>query len=126
MHKVLYIEDNVVNIQLVGHMLRKSDFSMVHAMDGKTGLELAEQMEPDIIIIDYHMPDMNGIEVANLIKANPRLVNVPLIAFTADALPETYRACKEAGFNAYLNKPISKSLLLSTLMKLTTNQTIMD
>ncbi|RMG76383.1 MAG: response regulator [Chloroflexi bacterium] len=118
MHKVLYIEDNIVNIQLVQYMLRKSDFSVIHAMDGQTGLELAEQIKPDVIVIDYHMPGMNGLEVVEKIKSNPDLANIPLIALTADTLPETYRACKQAGFNAYLNKPLSRGLFLDTLNKL--------
>ncbi|PJF23314.1 MAG: hypothetical protein CUN56_01590 [Phototrophicales bacterium] len=118
MHKVLYIEDNIVNIQLVQYMLRKSDFSVIHAMDGQTGLELAEQIKPDVIVIDYHMPGMNGLEVVGKLKSNPDLANIPLIALTADTLPETYRACKQAGFNAYLNKPLSRGLFLDTLNKL--------
>lgn len=118
MHKVLYIEDNIVNIQLVQYMLRKSDFSMVHAMDGQAGLELAAQIKPDVIVIDYHMPGMNGLEVVARIKSNPDLANIPLIALTADTLPETHRACKQAGFNAYLNKPLSRGLFLSTLNRL--------
>lgn len=123
MSTVLYIDDNTINIQLVGHMLRKANLKMVHAIDGQEGLEMANQIEPDIIIVDYHMPGLSGVDVANRLKANPKLMHIPLIALTADSLPETYRACKEAGFSAYLNKPISKTLLINTITKLLENKT---
>ena len=105
MKTVLYIEDMMVNRRLVKKCLQMMDYKFVEAEDGYSGLQQARYEQPDIIIVDINLPDMNGIEVATTIRTLPGMENVPIVAVTAD--DSIQQQCIEAGFDAYLNKPLS-------------------
>lgn len=113
--KILYVEDNSQNMRLVRKMLSVAGYEMVEAPNGRTGLEVAEQEMPDIILMDINLPDIDGMEVARLLKANPRLAHIPVIALTANAMFGDRERFLAAGCDGYLAKPISKSELLNTV-----------
>ena len=118
MTTVLYIEDMMVNRRLVKKCLQMMDYNFIEAEDGYSGLQQARYEQPDIILVDINLPDMNGIEVAHKLREIPGMENVPLIALTADVTRSIEDQCLNGDFDAYLNKPISKSRLLSVVQQL--------
>ena len=116
--KVLYIEDMMVNRRLVKKCLRMMDYEFIEAVDGLTGIATARRDNPDVIIIDINLPDINGIEVAQHLRDDVNLAHVPLIALTADTTRTIEDECMNGNFDAYLNKPVSKSRLLSVIQQL--------
>ena len=118
MKTVLYIEDMMVNRRLVKKCLQMMDYKFIEAEDGYSGLQQARYEQPDIILVDIHLPDMNGLEVAHRLREIPGMENVPLIALTADVTRSIEEQCLNGDFDAYLNKPISKSRLLSVVQQL--------
>ena len=104
--RILLIEDNEQNRYLVAFILKASGWEVVHAVDGPSGLALAAESEPALILLDIHLPGMDGYEVARALRADPRLEAVPVIAVTSYAMAGDRERCLEAGCNGYLEKPI--------------------
>lgn len=113
--KILYIEDNPQNMRLVRKMLRVGGYDMLEALNGRKGLEIAEQEVPDLILMDINLPDIDGMEATATLKANAELKHIPIIALTANAMFGDRERFLEAGCDGYLAKPISKNELLNTL-----------
>jgi two-component system cell cycle response regulator DivK len=107
MTTVLYVEDNPANMRLVRRMLQADDMTMLEAPDGYTGLAIATEKKPDVILMDINLPDIDGLMVTQQIKANPELAHIPIIAVTAHAGDDRSRFF-EAGCDAYLAKPVSR------------------
>jgi CheY-like chemotaxis protein/nitrogen-specific signal transduction histidine kinase len=113
---VLYIEDNLPNLQLVEQILmRRSDINLHSAMQGSIGLELALQHQPDLILLDLHLPDMHGEEVLSRLRQDDALRNTPVIVISADATPRQIARLKEAGVVDYLTKPLNVRRFLQLL-----------
>ena len=117
--RILVIEDNEDNLALIRLLLERADYEVFAAMDGSTGLRLASQEQPDIILLDLAMPDMDGWEVAREIKANIRTKNIPIIAVTAHALPKDRDRALAAGCDAFIVKPFSIVKLIGEIENLT-------
>ena len=83
---------------------------MVHAPDGPTGLALAAESEPSLILLDIDLPGMDGYAVARALRADPKLGSVPVVAVTSYAMAGDRERCLEAGCNGYLEKPIDPQL----------------
>jgi two-component system, cell cycle response regulator DivK len=113
--KILYVEDNPQNMRLVRKMLRVGGYDMLEAMDGTSGLEVAAREQPDLILMDINLPDIDGMEVTNRLKADPTLRHIPVIALTANAMFGDRERFLEAGCDGYLAKPVSKNELLNTV-----------
>jgi CheY-like chemotaxis protein len=90
-------------------------YEVVTVADGKTALETARSQPFDIIVLDIRMPEMTGIEVVRLLKADPACAAVPVVALTAHALEHEREAALQAGFNVFLSKPVLPSNLLATV-----------
>lgn len=105
--RILVIEDNPTNLELLMFLLRASGHKPVAARDGVTGLRLAVDMLPDLIICDIQLPTIDGYEVARRIKQDERLKPITLVAVTACAMPADRERSLEAGFDGYITKPIS-------------------
>ncbi|MBI3776326.1 MAG: response regulator [Gammaproteobacteria bacterium] len=104
---VLYIEDNGVNLELVERMVaRHPQLVLISVLTGKEGLTLAPTLQPDLILLDINLPDFNGHEVLKQMRCMDALKHTPIVAVSADALPHEISRAIEAGFNAYLTKPI--------------------
>ena len=106
-HTVLYIEDNPANVKLVSHLLRKRQhISLLTAHEPEFGLELASAHNPNLILLDINMPQMDGYQLLKILQADPQLNSIPVIAITANAMPRDIERGLKAGFIDYLTKPL--------------------
>jgi signal transduction histidine kinase/CheY-like chemotaxis protein len=113
---LLYVEDNAPNMTLMRTILSTlSDVRLIEARDGATGLELAEQHRPDVIILDINLPDMEGHAVLERLRRSPGLAATPVLALSAAAAPHDVQRGLEAGFFRYLTKPLDVNRLLEAL-----------
>jgi signal transduction histidine kinase/ActR/RegA family two-component response regulator len=105
---VLYIEDNLANVQLVERILRSyPGVKLLTAMQGQVGLELARHHQPDLVLLDIHLPDVEGGVVLKQLRAEPALRETSVVILSADATRPQVRRLKEAGADEYLTKPIN-------------------
>jgi CheY-like chemotaxis protein len=109
--KILIIDDDVDTLKLVGLMLQKQGYQIVAANNGSQGLEQAETENPDLILLDVMMPDMDGYEVTRRLRANPLTANTPILMFTAKTQLDDKVTGFEAGVDDYLTKPTHPSEL---------------
>lgn len=109
---VLYIEDNPQNMRLVRKMLKVGGYHMEEAVDGLSGLEIAKEIMPDLILVDINLPDIDGTEVTDRLKNDPAMSHIPIVALTANAMFGDRERFLDAGCDGYLAKPISKKELL--------------
>jgi CheY-like chemotaxis protein len=113
---VLYIEDNLDNLALLEEIVAyRPQVRLLSAMRGELGLELARQHQPDLILLDVHLPDMKGDEVLRQIKADPQLQDKPVIVLSADATPHQIERLRAGGARDYLTKPIDVPRVLALL-----------
>ena len=104
---VLYVEDNPANIEVVTRFLRgKPGTSLTSEASGQAGLEAAARDQPDMILLDLHLPDMHGDRVLGELKAEPATAGIPVVVLSADASPGVVRRLLASGAFAYLTKPI--------------------
>jgi len=108
-NNVLYIEDNPDNMRLVQRALEARGYHLLQAMDGLTGVEVAEREDVDLILLDINLPDIDGYEVARRLRNSSKsaLLHTPIIAITANALKGDAEKALEAGFVVYLSNPIN-------------------
>jgi CheY-like chemotaxis protein len=104
--RILIIEDNVPNLELVEYLLRSAGYVTLAAWDGAEGVRIAREKRPDLVVCDLQMPLMNGYEVLARILEDPALRTIPLIAVTAFSMPGDADEALAAGFHGYLSKPI--------------------
>ncbi len=117
--KVLYIEDNLSNVALVEHLLSFSpSIELLSAASGGAGLDIALDQRPDLILLDLHLPDMEGYGVLQRIRANPQTADTPVAVISADATPGQVERLLAAGANAYLTKPLDVREFLSKVYEL--------
>jgi CheY-like chemotaxis protein len=113
---VLYIEDNLSNLKLVERLLeRLPDVRLIPAMQGMLGLELARQHQPDLILLDLHLPDVHGREVLEKLKQDPATAAIPVVVLSADATASQVERLLAAGAADYATKPIDVEWLLDTI-----------
>lgn len=105
--RILIIEDNQTNLDLMTFLLKSFGHTPLSAHDGAGGLALAHREQLDLIICDVHLPTIDGYEVARQLKNDPKLCQVPLIAVTALAMVGDRDKVLAAGFNGYIAKPIA-------------------
>ena len=116
---VLYIEDNLSNLRLVEQILRhRPAFTLVAAMQGRLGLELACEHQPALILLDLHLPDLPGQEVLRRLRAESRTQAIPVVVLSADATPGHVERLRAAGADAYLTKPLDVQQFLGVLDEL--------
>ncbi|MFZ2493871.1 MAG: response regulator [Thermoanaerobaculia bacterium] len=104
--RILLIEDNEQNRYLVTFLLAGRGWEVIHAVDGPSGLALAAETDPALILLDIQLPGMDGYAVARALRKDPKLAVVPLIAVTSYAMAGDRERCLEAGCSGYLEKPI--------------------
>jgi len=103
---ILYIEDNAGNRMLVKRILEAEGFSVTEATDGPTGLEMAAQTQPDLILLDINLPEIDGYDLARRFRDTPGLQQVPILAITANVMQGDRERTLEAGCDGYIQKPI--------------------
>ncbi len=110
---VLYVEDNLSNLRLVELILkRRPAVRLIVAMQGRLALELAREHDPDLILLDVHLPDIDGDEVLRRLQADPRTRAIPVVVVSAEATPAKIERFLAAGAQAYLTKPLDLSRVL--------------
>lgn len=112
--KVLHIEDNLSNLTLIERILqRRGAVDVIAAMQGRLGITLARENRPDLILLDLHLPDLNGAEVLNELKGDPLTASIPIIVVSADATAGQIQRLLAQGATAYLTKPLDVEQLLA-------------
>ncbi|HCR71487.1 MAG TPA: hypothetical protein DIW23_08600 [Anaerolineae bacterium] len=105
--KILLVEDNQANILTIGEYLENYGYEIVVANDGLQAIEKANEINPDVILMDIQMPVMDGLEATRRLRSDVRFASVPIIALTALAMPGDRERCLEAGATEYMSKPVS-------------------
>lgn len=120
MTRILLVEDDEMNRDIISRQLRWDGFQIIIATDGRQALEIAQAERPDLILMDMGLPIMTGWEATALIKADPGLRHIPVIALTAFAMAEDRARSLESGCDAYETKPINFTRLLAIIRRLLT------
>ena len=120
MPKILLVEDNEMNRDMLSRRLQRRGYSVVNAEDGEKGLLLARSEAPDLILMDISLPAMGGWEVTRLLKANPSTCHIPIIALTAHAWVTDRDKAFEAGCDDYDTKPVEFGRLSEKIENLLT------
>jgi diguanylate cyclase (GGDEF)-like protein/putative nucleotidyltransferase with HDIG domain len=112
---ILLVEDNEIGVEAMRDYLSANDYQVIIAQNGAEAIAKTQEFQPDLILMDVQMPDMDGLEATNLIRQNPQHATVPIIALTALAMPGDRERCLQAGVNEYLSKPVSMKHLLQVM-----------
>jgi signal transduction histidine kinase/ActR/RegA family two-component response regulator len=116
--RVLVVDDNAINLRVAQSLVEKAGYLCVAVVSGREALECVQRDFFDIVLMDCHMPDMDGFEATRRIRAMPgRLATIPVVALTASTMPEDREACRRAGMNELLAKPLSRERLADTLVR---------
>jgi CheY-like chemotaxis protein len=115
MARILLVEDNEMNRDMLSRRLTKRGHEVVIAVDGGQGLQLAASEEPEIILLDMSLPVMDGWEAARLLKEDAATAGIPIIALTAHAMAGDREKCLEAGCDDYDTKPVEFKRLLGKI-----------
>jgi len=105
--RILVIEDNPDNLELVCYLLRAFGHMPLAAASGRSGIDAAVREKPDLILCDLQLPDIDGYEVARQLRADPSLNGIRLVAVTAFAMPADRERVLASGFDGYIPKPIA-------------------
>jgi two-component system, cell cycle response regulator DivK len=104
--KVLVVEDNALNLELVVDLLEAGGFAVCHAATAEEGLHVAREAKPDLILMDLSLPGMDGLAAIKALRANPATCHLPILAVTAHAMRGDEEKAQAAGCDGYLTKPI--------------------
>ena len=115
MTKILLVEDNEMNRDMLGRRLQRRGFEVVYAEDGEQALTQASAEQPDLILMDLSLPVMDGWEATRRLKADGEHGDVPIVALTAHAMAQDEQKALDAGCDAFETKPVDFSSLLQTV-----------
>jgi two-component system cell cycle response regulator DivK len=115
MSKVLLVEDNEMNRDMLSRRLERKGFNVVFALDGQAAVDLANKERPDLILMDMSLPVMDGWEATRQIKANNELREIPIIALTAHAMSGDREKALEVGCEEYDTKPVDFPRLIEKI-----------
>lgn len=114
-HSILVVDDTLANRRLYGSILTRSGFAVITAEGGAQALKLISKQLPSLVVLDYMMPDVDGIDVLKQLRAEPRTAHLPVVMLTASAEPDHIDAALSAGANDYITKPVNGKLLVNRL-----------
>lgn len=115
---ILVIEDTLDNRQILNDLLTAAGYTITEAQDGETGVKLAAELRPDLILMDVQLPLIDGYEATRQIRANPETRHIPIIAVTSYALSGEETKAADAGCDGYVAKPFSPRKLLALVNEL--------
>ncbi|MDM0113233.1 response regulator [Variovorax sp. J22R133] len=118
MSTILIVEDNEKNMKLMRDILQHSGHTALEAVTGEEGVRLAIEHRPDLILMDIQLPGMGGIAALKLIRGEPALNAVPVVAVSASVMPDDQRNISGSGFDAYMLKPVSLRPFLAVVERL--------
>jgi two-component system cell cycle response regulator DivK len=117
MQKILVVEDNETNLYLIKFILEKNGFEVIEAKSGVEAVALAVQENPDLIIMDIQLPDIDGLEATKRIRVSEADGDIPIVALTAYATADDVQNSMAAGCTGYIEKPIDPESFMSELQK---------
>jgi len=106
-HMILVVEDNERNLKLLRDVLEYAGYDVRVARTAEDGITLAVKEPPDLVLMDLQLPGIDGMEALRRLRENPRTANIPVVAVTAQAMKQDRERALDAGFNGYIEKPIS-------------------
>ena len=115
---VLIVEDNSDNRIIYRTILEHSGFTVIEAVDGGSGVRLARECRPDLVLMDIAIPVIDGYEATRILKADPSTASIPIMALTAHAMAEDRLRAAEAGCDAYLAKPAEPNQVVAEVRRL--------
>jgi len=115
--RVLVVEDNEMNMQLFEYLLEESGFVILKATSGEDALKMVDEEVPDLILMDIHLPGMDGLSVVRELKSDARLQNIPILALTAHAMRGDKDRFLQAGCDGYISKPIDIKTFIPSIQK---------
>jgi two-component system cell cycle response regulator DivK len=115
MSTILIVEDNEKNMKLARDILRAKGYATLEAVNGLDGVQMALQHKPDLVLMDIQLPDINGIEAFERIRAGATTAHIPVVAFTASVTANDRSRIGDAGFDGFLGKPINLKEFLETI-----------
>ena len=115
MQKILVVEDNEMNRDMVGRRLERRGYEVVVAVDGQEGVDMARSENPDLILMDLSLPVLNGWEATRQLKQDTKTNGIPIIALTAHAMASDRESAIEAGCDDYDTKPLEFSRLIGKI-----------
>jgi CheY-like chemotaxis protein len=119
---LLLVDDNEANRLTLSSYLGAKGYRLEIAKTGREAVSMAQQHHPDLILMDIQMPDMDGLEAAQQIRADPALATTKIVALTALAMPENRDQCLTLGIDTYLSKPVKLKALVATVRTILNNQ----
>ena len=115
MKRLLVVEDNEVNLYLIRFMLENRGHTVLEARDGETGVRLAVEQQPDLVVMDIQLPDIDGLEATRRIRASAEAGHVPVVALTSYAMTGDRERALAAGCTGYIEKPIRPETFIAEL-----------
>ena len=115
MATVLIVEDNAKNMKLVRDVLQVKGYATLEATTAEDGIRLASQKKPDLVLMDIQLPGMNGIDALRVLRGNAETAAIPVIAVTASVMQQDRKLITDAGFDAYVGKPINLTEFLDAV-----------
>lgn len=115
---VLIVEDNELNMKLFHDLLEAYGYATVQTRNGREAVGLAREHHPDLILLDIQLPEISGLEITKILKADDDLKSIPIIAVTAFAMKGDEEKIREGGCEAYIAKPISVDNFISTIQRI--------
>ncbi len=106
-HSILVVDDNDLNLKLAQKILAIAGYAVIATARGEQAIEMARTNRPDLILLDIRLPDIDGLEVLRRLRSLPETKDVPIVAMTAQAMPDEVDRFVAAGCNGYIQKPIS-------------------
>ena len=117
--KILIVEDNEMNRDMLSRRLTKRGYEIVMAFDGEEGVKKATSENPDIILMDVSLPVIDGYDATKQIKSNDNTKHIPVVALTAHAMEDDKNKAFDAGCDGFETKPVNMESLLATIEKVT-------
>ncbi|MHC8509980.1 MAG: response regulator [Rhodospirillales bacterium] len=114
---VLIVEDNDLNMKLFNDLLQAHGYGTLQTMDGRDAVQIARDNNPDLILMDIQLPEISGLEITKILKADADLKHIPVVAVTAFAMKGDEDKIREGGCDGYMSKPISVPAFLGTVSK---------
>lgn len=112
---ILIVEDNPLNLELASDILEGAGYAVLPAGLAREGLRLAKEEQPDLVLMDIRLPDLDGMQAVKLLKDDPATSAIPVIALTAQAMRGDEEAARAAGFDGYISKPIDTRSFVKTV-----------
>jgi two-component system cell cycle response regulator DivK len=117
MRTILIVEDNDKNMKLARDVLQAKGYATLEAVNGEEGVQQALRHKPDLVLMDIQLPDISGVEAFKRIRSNPATAGIPVVAFTASVTPMDRHRITDAGFNAFIGKPINLKEFVETVRR---------